>query len=120
METLGTPRVIKYCCYRGQQRGTLMKPTAIWTNLGEWWRPACEQTDGTVRWQRQCTHCQACREGFLHDVRIIRRSATDKRPGPTEDGYNPDAARNRMPPALAAELGRAAEERRRQLSVSGP
>ena len=85
-----------------------MKPTLIWTNLGEWWRPACERKPG---WLLECPHCEACRQNRPHDRRIIRRGPEDKRKGPHLPGFSPDAAKNRIAPALAAELARAALER---------
>jgi len=44
----GARRVVKYCCYGTKWQ----KQTSIWTNLGEWWRPKCEQTGSNRQEQK--------------------------------------------------------------------
>ena len=106
----GARRVVKYCCYGRNWQ----KQTSIWTNLGEWWHPKCEQT-GT-NWLRHCKHCEACRTNTMHEEYIVRRGKEDKRPPAKIPGMNQDATKNRIPLDLAQEWAEAALARWKHLT----
>ena len=106
----GEKRVVKHCCY-----GTgWQKQTAVWTNLGTWWHPKCEQGP---HWLQKCPHCIACNTNTKHEMFIIRRGKDDDRKPATIPGMNQAAAKNRVPPDMAEEWARAAIARR--LSMTG-
>ena len=104
----GEVKIVKACCYGyGWQ-----KQTRIWTNLGTWWQPEC--THGP-KWLQKCNHCQACRENKPHDMHLIRRGPHDQRPGAKLPGLSAEAARNRIPPRMAAEWAQAAVARQKAM-----
>ena len=91
------PVKVHMCAYNGEKWS---KPTLIWTRLyPRFWKP---------RDRKQ--HCRFCREGCMHEWRIIRRDRDDDRPAPKIDGFTGEAAKNRIHPDLAEELALAMKE----------
>jgi hypothetical protein len=84
---------VRGCCY-----GLLaQKPYRIITNLtAQQWTPR--------DWRSPVNGCHYCRTGSKHPQCIVPGQG-DPRPRISEQGYTVQAARNRVPPALAAEIG---------------
>ena len=92
MKKLGQPVEARMCGYGYEW----CKPTWIWTNLyPKYWTP------------RAFNVCSYCESNTMHPRRMIRRNADDHRPPPHIEGFTREAAKNRIHPDLAEELGNA-------------
>ena len=92
IERFGEGKILNGCAY-----GLLhKKPYRYWTSIPEAvWTP-----------RNSKAYCEACKVGKKH-VQVMCAKPGDDRPGPSIPGYSKKAARNRIPPELAKEIGEA-------------
>ena len=88
----GEGKILNGCAY-----GLLhKKPYRYWTSIpAKVWTPRDSKA-----------FCEACRKGCKH-AQVMCAKKGDLRPGPSIPGYSKKAARNRIPPELAKEIGAA-------------